>query len=881
MRFFRWFRRGDRERELAEELQSHLRLSADDWRERGHDGESAKAAARREFGNVQLVKENTRESWGPVWTVRCWADRAWQDIRFAGRMMRRSPGFAAVAVLTMALGIGANTAAFSLIDAALFSPEPYEQPRQLIEIKQIVLGDTLNTSPAEYLDYRDRNRVFQSLAGYTTDDYDLTGDREPQRITAVRATSELFRTLRVEPTWGHAFSSTEDVHGGPKVAVISYGFWQSYFGGNLRAALGSTIKLNESAYRVIGVMPAGFEFPASKNNLASVPALWIPMAFSPDEIADRAASYDVSAIARLKPGISIARAQADAERIVQQFKSEHPDIYTGNVQTRAVIEQLGSSTAASRRSALLLLGAGVTLLLLIACVNLASLLLARAGARQREITVRLALGAGLGLLARQLITEGIALTLCGGLLACVSAYVVLYIIGRFAPQQMFGTGTVQSSGLVLAFTLVLSIVTGIACGLAPIFEWARPAAMDALKQAGRGSTAGKSGRRMRSVLVVAEAALAVMLLIGAILLMRSFAAVLATPPGFDATGITVVRTSFNRARYPALAKRYNAERTIVERLQSIAGVKQVALTSHLPLADERVIGFIVEGRDPNEFHWADNALVDGSYFAAMKIPLRRGRSFDDRDLPSAPAAAVVNETMAREYWPHDDPLGKRILWGGRRLTIVGIVGDVHLAALDVRPKAMIYNSIYQIESGASTSAVFVIRAGAQVSNSPADVLRKAIWSVDPHLPVFSTSSMRAVVERSWAARRFTMMLLAVCAGLALLLAAVGLYGVLAYTVAQRTRELGVRLALGAHPARLLALTMAEGLRLTAIGVLGGVIGGIILAMAMSQLLFGIKPLDWLSFAFAAAILLLTAALASLIPALRAARVDPISALRFD
>ncbi len=832
--------------------------------------------ARREIGNMQLIAEITRRNWR--WNG---LDQLWQDVLFASRMMRKNPGFAAAAIITMALGIGANTAVFSLVDAALFSPEPYGQPAQLMEIKELVLGDRLDTSTAEYLDYRNRNRVFQSLAGFQTLDYDLTGGRQPERIAGVRATSELFRTLRVWPAWGKAFSSTDDVYGGPKVAVISYGFWHSHFAGSTRAALESTIKLDEVSYRIIGIMPESFEFPASRDSAVPIPAVWIPMAFSPDEIRDRAANYDISVVARLKPGVSIAHAQADVSRIAEEFQREHPDVYNGNASTRPLVGALGSEEAGRRKSALLLLGGGVVLVLLIACVNLANLLVARAGTRQREIAARLALGAGARRLAQQLITESVVLTFGGGIVGCGLASFGTFAMGLFSPQEGLGLGGIHLNGSVLACTLLLSILTGVVCGLAPVFEWSRPAVVDALKQAGRSTTAGKSGHRMRSVLVIAEAALAVVLLIGAALLIRSFAAVLSVPPGFDATGVTIVRTFFNRARYPSSAKRHSAEKMIIERLKAIPGVKQVAVTSHLPLADERGIGFTVVGRDPNEFHWADNALADGDYFAAMGIPLRSGRSFEERDLPTAPAAALVNETMAREYWPGTDPVGKQIVWHGRRLTIIGVVGDVHIAALEVRPRATIYNSIYQVESGASTSAVFVLRAQGQAGGPVASTLRATIWSVDPELPVFSTGSMQALVERSTAVRRFTMILLAACAGLALLLAAVGLYGVLAYAVTQRTRELGVRLALGAHPGKLLAMTMAEGVRLTALGVLAGVIGGVILALAMSRLLFGITPLDWPSFACAGLILLLTAVVACLIPAARAACVDPMTALRCD
>ena len=872
---FDWFWK-KRNRELEEEIQSHLQMAARDRAERGESIEQAGYAARRDFGNAGLIAETTRDMWG--WQ---WAERVRQDVRYAVRAMGRSPGFTAVAVVTMALGIGANTAIFSLINTALFYKQPYGRPHQLMVIKEIVLGDRLNTSPAEYLDYRDRNRVFESAAGYESDDYDVTGAGEPERITGVRVTSNLFPTLQVWPSLGRAFSAAEDLYGGRKVAVLSYGFWKSHYGGNKRAIANGTIKLNEQLYNIIGVMPPEFAFPASKNSLSPKPAVWMPMAYTPDEIADRGASFDTSVIARLKPGLSLADAQRDVERIVAEFEREHPNIYSGNVRTRAIVEPMDREDSSRIKPVLALLGVAVGLVLLIACVNLANLLLARASARRREIAVRNALGAGARRLVHQLITESLVLTFCGGLVGCAIASMAIYAVSKLTPEQMIGLRDARVDGRVLLFTLAVSAITGLLCGLAPAREWSRSDVIDALKQSSRGVLTNRASGKLKSVLVIAEAALALILLIGAGLLIRSFIAALQVPPGFDPHRVTVVRTSFNRRRYPEPARRHNAERLVIEKIRSIPGITQVGLTSHVPLADERKIGFTVEGRSPNEFHWADNALVDGAYFDAMAIPLLRGRTFNAHDTPEAPAAAIVNKTMARQFWPREDAIGKRLLWGGRRLIIVGIAGDVHLEALDLKPQPMIYNSIYQVESGASTSAVFVVRTRSGASAALAKLVRQAIWSADAGLPVFSSASMEALVNRSLAARRFTMLLLASFAAVALLLAAVGLYGVLSFIVAQRTQEWGVRLALGAEPRKLLLLAAGHGLRLTILGVLGGTIGGAILASAMSKFLFGIRSFDLLSFCVAASVMFVTALTASFLPAWRASRVDPTVALRYE
>ncbi|HEY7208728.1 MAG TPA: ABC transporter permease [Bryobacteraceae bacterium] len=860
--------RSKRERDLSEELASHLRMAARDQGE---------CNARRELGNVGLIKEATRASWGGLWR-----ERVLQDLRYACRMVSKNPGFTAVAVLTMALGIGASTAVFSLVDAALFSPDPYKEARRLVLLKQIANGYRVNTSASEFFDLRSRSRTLAQSAAYADDEYDLTGAQEPQRIEGVRVSSNLFAMLGVEPALGHEFSPVQDYEGGAKEAVLSDAFFRSRFRGKPEAALGRTIRLNETPYTVIGVMPSGFSFPASKNSVEPVPALWVPMAFSKAEVsAPKADNFEISVVARLKPHISLADANNDIARLWRDFRREAPEQYKGSWFNGVLLEPLGAEVAARRKPALTLFTCGVAFVLLIACVNLSNLLLARAGAREREIAARRALGATAGRLAMQFVLETIVLTLAGGALGYVFAWVGTKGALKLAPSEALLPAAIGVDMRALFFTLFLSLATGIFCGLTPALASTRTNPGDALKQNSRGATASRSANRIRGALVILEAALSLILLIGAALLIRSFAAALATPPGFDAAGVTIVRTSFNRHRYPDAARRHNAEREIVTRLRTIPGIRQVALTTHVPIADLRMIGYVVEGRDPNDFHWADNALVDGSYFAAMRIPLKSGRTFDGRDNSKTPMVAVVNETMAREYWPNENAVGKHIRWGGRPLTIIGIAGDVHLEALELRPKPTIYCSIYQIESGATKSAVFILRAATTAPANLASQVRKIIWSVDPGLPVFQTASMESVVVRSLAARRFTMLLLTGFAALALVLAAVGLYGVLAYAVAQRTRELGVRLALGADPKGLLWQTASSGMRLALVGVLSGLAGGALLAHGMSRLLFGIAPLDLPSFAGAAGALLLVAALAGLIPGMRAARVDPMAALRCE
>ncbi len=870
-----FWKRRNRDDELDDEIRSHLRMAARDREARGEGAQAAEQDARRELGNVALIKEVTREMWG--WR---WAEQARQDARYAWRTIRKNPGFAAVAIGTIALGIGMNTAVFSLMDAVLLARDPYPNVSRLVVLHQSQpeLGEiSLGASTAELFDYKNRNRTCRYLAGYEEDDYDLTGGREPERITGVRVTSDLFGTLGVWPSLGRAFTASEDVYGAPKLAVLSYGFWQSRFGGT-PDVLGHSLRLNEREYTIIGVMPQNFEFPATRTGLQAAPALWVPMQFSPDELRDRAGSYDVNVAGLLKDGVSLAKSRQDMRRIVGEFERENPDIYTGNVKTQVRVDALGAEEFARKKPGLLILSAAVGLVLLIACANVANLLLARVGSRQREIAVRSALGASGLRLIQQILSESVALSLSGAVLGCGLAQLLIRLAAKFGPQEPAELQSMHLNWRVLAVALAVSIVTGIACGLVPTAEWRARSEGDALKQSGRSVTDSRTSRKIKNFLVVIEAALAIMLLIGAGLLIRSFETILRVPPGFDPHGLVIVRTSFNRQRYSTPERRHSAERLIMERLRAMPGVETAALTTHIPFADERGIGFVVEGGNPNEFHWADNALVDGSYFETMKIPLLRGRTFGLQDTPQAPDAAVINLAMAQRFWPKADPVGKGLFWGGRHLRIVGVAGNVQIKSLDANPGPMIYNSVYQIESGASSSAVFVVRTARDLRRV-AEGARRVVWSVDSGLPVFGAGSMEAVVKRSLAERRFTMLLLGTFAVVALGLSLIGLYGVLSYAVMQRTTELGMRLALGAEPRKLIWLVMSDGVRLTLAGIALGTVGGGVLALAMSKLLFGIRSLDSASSLGAAAALLLTALLASFVPALRPARVDPITALR--
>ena len=811
-----------------------------------------------------------------------------QDLRYALRTARRNPGFAAVAVLTLALGIGVNTAVFSVVDTVLLRTAPYADPARLVTLHERfprMSGLPMGVCPGEYLDYRDRTRAFSSVAGYEDAVFDLTGGEESMRIEAQRVTHTLFRTLGVSPLAGRTFLPSEDQAGGASVALLSYEFWQRHFGGS-RQVLGAVVRLNEQPYTVIGIMPAGFEFPFTPASTGEPPALWIPTAFTAADIRDRLKEFPVHVVARLKPGISFAQAADDVHRVADDFQRDYANLYTGNLRLEASLDGLESENGARARPVLLTLAGAVVFVLLIACVNVTNLLLARAAAREREMALRNALGASAGRLAAQLLSEGLLLTLSAAALGCALAQAIVKLVASLWPSFVAGLAEVHVDLKVLAFTLALSIVTGLACGLAPAVAWIRPDIGAALKQAGR-QGASREHHRFRSALVVLETSSAVVLSIGAGLLIHSFLQVLRVPIGFSPRGVLIARTTFNRQRYPSSEARRDSERQMTARLLALPGVTAASLTTHIPLADDRQIGYRFEGEDVHASRWADNALVDGGYFAAMGIPLLHGRTFGPEDTPqtvdawTAPASAIVNESMARRIAPGGDALGRRLVWGGRPLTIVGIVGDVHIRALDAAVNPTIYNSVYQVESGATTSAVFIVRTRTEDPASLARAVRDAIRTVDRDVPVFDTRTLDQVVARSLETRRFAMAVLSSFAVLAVALALIGLYSVLSYAVARRTSELGVRFALGATRRQVVRLVVGDGLRLTAVGIGAGALLGAAAARAMSRLLFGVAVFDLPTFAITAVLLLLAALMASLVPALRASRVDPMAALRSE
>jgi len=806
-----------------------------------------------------------------------------QDVRYGFRMLRKSPGFTAVALVVLTVGIGANVAIFSVVNTVLLRPLPFHDPGHLVMLWESLPGigyGQLGTSSGEYLDYRDHNRVFSGIAGYKNDTANLTGSGQPERIHITQASANLFSVLGVQPSIGRTYTVEEDRPGAGKVAVLSYGLWKRRYGGD-RGILGRTVDLDGQPYTVIGVMPGSFQFPFSTLPYSEQAELWVPVAFTPDEIADRVREFGTFTVGRLKPGVSLQQAQEDVTRVAAEFQKQYPQIYSGNIYVKPAVSSLAGDIVGKVRPMLLVLLGAVGFVLLIACANLANLLLARATTRSREMAVRAALGASQTRLLRQFLTESLLLAGAGGALGLFAAFWLVRLLVAFGPERVPRLQDVAIDPAVLAFAVTISATTGILFGIAPAWRSSRRELQSALKEASTRAGASREKLRLRNGLVVLETACSLLLLVGAGLLVNSFIRVLRVPPGFNPNGVLIARTQFDDTRYPKAELCGVAERLIIARLRQLPGVESAGFVTNLPLADPRGIGFRIEGGPANEFHNADNALVSEGYFQAIGIPLLRGRGFREQDTASTPLVAVINQTLARTYFSGTDPIGKQLLWGDRApFTIVGVAGDVRFSALDADVAPMIYMSNFQVSSGVSRHAVFVVRTAGDPANL-ASAASQTIWSVDKDLPVFGVITMNEVLAASVAQRRFSMSLLGGFAVLALLMAAIGLYGVLSYSVSQRMHEMGLRMALGANPRDLMRLVVGQGMRVVLAGVAAGLLASFAATRLLSGMLFGVSPLDPFTFATVAVVLVAAALLASFLPARRATRVDPMVALRYE
>lgn len=880
LRWTRLFTRERRDHEFSDELESHLALHIEDNLRSGMTAEEARRQALIKLGGIEQTRERYREQSGlPL------LETLLQDLRFGARMLRKNPGFAAIAVVTLALGIGANTAVFSVVDTVLLRPLPYRDPQQLVLVTEsmpLQQGTEMGTAAAEYLDYRDRNRSFSQVAGYESDGFNLTGSGTPLRVNAARLTASAFPLLGVSPIVGRTFTEDETRTGADRVVVLSYGLWQRQYGAD-RAVVGTNIKLDEKSYTVLGVMPASFQFPFDGAAPSERADLWVPLTFTPEEIQDRVAEFPVGLVGRLKSGISKAQAQEDLTSVATGFMKQYPQFYSGNLLVAPHAILYSARSVAKIRTLVLLMMAAVGCVLLIACANVANLLLARATHRAREMAIRGAIGATRARIFRQCLIESGLFALLGAGCGIALALALIRALRHFGPADLARLHDVVIHPLALWFTLGISLLTSVLFGIIPAWRLSQISPQACLRETSQGPA--RSSHRLQNRVAIGEIALALALLIGSSVLLKSFVRVLDVPFGFDPNGAVVVRTLFDRPRYPDPVKREAVQKELLARLSQMPGVTAVAAASHLPLSDEREIGFRLEHAAPNDFHWAQNSLVSPGYFHAMGISLIQGRDFKYEDNRQTPPVAIINETFARQYFPKGDAIGQRFNWGGRALfTIIGIAADVHISALDADPVPMIYDSMFQVESGASSRTAFILRVPQLSHNAQQEIVsavRQQVWSVDKDLPVYNATTLQALVSESLAQRRFTTLLMAAFAATALLLAAIGLFGVISYLVSERNRELAVRMALGADRRRILWMVLRRAAKMA---LAGCGIGLALFAMGSRLLkgaLFNTSALDPLTLLAAPLILIGIALLAAYWPARRAMRSDPMHALRYE
>jgi putative ABC transport system permease protein len=805
----------------------------------------------------------------------------WQDLRYGARMLLKKPGFTLIAVLTLALGIGANTAIFSLVDAVLLRPLPFSDPERLVMVWEDAtrIGFPRNTpAPANYADWKAQNKVFEELAALDWRSYALTDEGEPEKVEAQAVTANFFPLLGVQPLLGRAFTPEEDKPGTNRVALISYGLWQRRFGGD-QAVVGKEILLDGQKSTVLGVMPRGFQF------LAKDTGLWVPMAFSPQRLADRDSHY-LTVVARLKPGVSLPQAQADIAAIMQRINREHP---VPGFEFGAAVISLREQLAGDVRPALLVLLVSVGFVLLIACANIANLLLARGAARYREIGVRTALGAGQARIIRQLLTESVLLAVAGGVAGLFCAWWSFSFLTQLIPDSMTLNAGVRIDARVFGFALLLSLLTGIIFGLTPALQVAKVDLNEALKQSGGRTGTGAGHRRLRSALVVTEIALALVLLVGAGLLIQTFLRLRALDIGVNPENVLTLRTQLPRGKYKELPKRDAFYQQVLERVRALPGVVGAGYTTAAPLTWKGgTTSFAIEGREPKPGQDANNRQVSAGYTETMGMKLRQGRFFDEHDNAQSQPVVIINETMARQYWPGENAVGKRLHIGlgpaeSERplVTVVGVVGDVKEMGLEAPAKAEMFFPYQQLPSilWNMPRDLTVRTTGDPLSVAPA--VRQAVWSVDPTQPVSNVRTMEEILAEEVAQRRIGMTLLAAFAALALLLASLGIYGVLSYAVTQRTQEIGIRLALGAGRKEVLRLVLTDGMRLAGAGLAIGLGVSFALTRLMTSLLFGVSATDPRTLAGVTLLLTAVALLACYVPARRATKVDPMIALRCE
>ncbi len=804
-------------------------------------------------------------------------DTLLRDIRYSLRTLRKSPGFTAFAALTIALGIGATTTIFSVVDAVLLSPLPYHEPATLVGVHETDPGagnDGFPTTPATFLDWQRDTKSFSAMAASRPQAATLTGSGEPERVPGGAVSAGFFEVLGARPILGRGFLPEEDAAGAGQAVVLSEGLWRRRFGGD-PGVIGQSMNINGQPHAVVGVMPSSLRLPFAETEL------WVPLAFSEQEATARG-NHHLRVVARLAPGATLEQANAEMHTIATRMQSEYPEFQSG---FGATVRPLADDIVGDVGRPLWVLAGAVGFLLLICCANVANLMLARAASRRKEIAIRSAIGAGRGHIVRQLLAEALVLSLIGGVGGLVLASWGTQLLVTLGPAELPRLQEIAVDGRVAAFALLASLATGALFGIAPALQASRSDLNDTLKDGSKGSSGGPGRARARQALLVAEVAISLTLLVGAGLMMKSLNRLRAVDPGFRTTGILTAQLPLPLARYDSAYKRAALYQALEERARAIPGVRSVGFTSSVPLSGSLAIsGYWIEGKTPrndnSQVPTANFYLVAGDFFQTMGIPLSQGRYLGAEDRADAPRAAVVNETLARQQFAGEDPIGKRFQIGpdsAPYYTIVGVVTDSRHQGLGAEPPPQLYVPFAQEGYGNMSLMVHTDGDPTRLVAS----LRTELQALDPDLPLARARTMEDVLAQGIARPRFITLLLGAFAGIALLLALVGTYGVVAYSVAQRTQEFGIRMALGADARRVLADVVMHAARVTAIGIVIGVAAALVLSRGLATLLFQVHVADPVTYVVIAALLLGVTVLASWVPARRATRVTPLNALRAE
>ena len=866
-----WMRRRRVDAELDEEVRSYAEMLADEKVRKGVNAQRARREARTELGGVEQVKEQTRE-------VRAghFLETLWQDVRYGARMLRRNPGFTFIAVITLALGIGANTAIFSAVNAVMLRPLPFRNASQLMVVwhtppqKSFPGVHRFVVSPANYLDWQSENHSFAQMSAIGFSRFKVTGLTQPESVQGRRVSSDFFSLLGVSPIAGRGFVAADDQPGRGNIVVLGYAFCQSHLG-TPQNALGKTIQLDDQSYTVIGVMPPRFDFPFQAQ-------MWKPLAWTDKDRAVRG-NHNYIVIARLKSGVDERKAQAEMSAISSRLAQQYP---VDDAGWGALVLPVRELVAGSVGPALLVLFGAVGFVLLIACTNVANLILAKSLGRRKEIAIRTVLGASRGRVMRQVLVESLLLAVAGGALALVIARFAIDAIAAFLVSQLPLTIQVGLDGSVLAFTLAISILTGVIAGVAPAWHLTKTNLNESLKQGLGKTSADSGGNRARNVLIVSEVALCLVLLAGAGLTMRSLFLLRSVNAGIDPHNVLTVELVISKARYPGASQQTNFFESTLQRVRALPGVLSAADVDSPPFEGGSTEPVQVEGQPVVPM--ADQPevalrMISPGYLTTMRIPLVQGRDFTEEDKKGSQRVILVSRSFAKRFWPHENPIGKHVALtfsSGPAFTVAGVVGDVRLNGLDItQPVQAVYRPMLQ--NSETLGMALAVRTGSHPRSLTSAVV-DAVHEVDPYEPVANIVTMDELVDQSLAQYQLNMILLGTFAALALLLAAVGIYGVQAYAVRHRAREIGIRMALGARPSDVFRLIVGQGMKLALIGIGAGLTAALALTRLMASQIYGLSAMDPLTFAGVTIVLALIALVACYVPARRATKVDPVTVL---